>query len=542
MLRAIMIAAVGLTLGCGGSDDSGDDGGGSGGTNTSGGTSGSGGTGTGGTSTAGGSGGTGGSTSKGGSSGATSNGGSSGKAGKGGSGGAGTGGGGKGGSGTGGGRPSDLPPGDCALEAPAFCEKFETAHPGGRGGDLDESIWSFGRWNHLGQYFWFRLPSGTKNDFEFPATFCGEEFSGILPPDDVKVCDGPGVDGVVSGQLNEVFDDQGDFAFQSMRIRQPFDFAGREGRIAFDVDGKLNPYNEGHGWWIEVWVTPDPTPLPYHEAPSVTAIPRAGIGFVLRFGQSNCEITDDSWGNAVEAIVVADNYEILHWFDNVGEDQYDDRCFRTMDAKLNHFEIRLTQDRAEFWASDYEDPASFKLRAIQENLDLSFTRGYVHFQHSHYNASKDGNVTPVQTFRWDNIGFDGPVFSTPRGYDVPENDATGDDPEQEGGVYFGWYINDGEIHGFTAPEVDLTDAVSATFNFNVLMEVGQELEYRFNGGEWHSFILPPGALESTTIRSFSLDAPLAELVDGDNLIEVRVPELFSEFEGIGNLDLTIEVP
>jgi hypothetical protein len=543
MRRLILITAVGIVAACGGAEETGDDAGtgNTSGEDGSGATSGSGGK--------GGSAGRAGSGSKGGSSGvgdggepSAGEGNSAGKSGSSGSGGS---------AGTmgGKGKSSTLPPGDCALDAPAFCEKFETPHPGGRGGDLDETRFSFARWAHSFQYFWFRVPASTYEDAWMPATFCGEPFEGILPPDDVRVCDGVGVDGVVSGQLNEVFDDQGDFGFQAMRIRQMFDFTDREGRIAWDVDGKINPHHSGHGWWFEVWITEDPQPLPYHEAPTVTAVPRAGVGFALRFGAGNCQHTEDSWGNALEAIVVAKDFEIEHWFDDIGYNMGDDRCFRSFDAKLNHFEIRLTQNRAEFWASDYEDPASFKLRAVQEDLDLSFSRGYVHFQHSHYNASKDGMAgceegvdgtcpSPSQTFRWDNVGFDGPVYPTPRGYDVPNANERG----PEGGYYFGWYLIEGEALSFTAPSVDLTDALSASFNFNVMMEIGQELQYRFNGGEWHTFVLPPGPQELSTIRSFTLEAPLEELVTGDNEIEVLMPQADTGYEGIGNLDITVEVP
>jgi hypothetical protein len=322
----------------------------------------------------------------------------------------GTGAGGNGGNGNlGGAAGSRFAPGDCGLDAPAFCETFETAHPGGRGGDLDENVWSFSRWAHLMQYFWYRLPAHTYSEKLFPATFCGEPFDGLLPGQDVRVCDGVGVDGTVSKQLNEVFDDQGDFAFHDMRIRQPFDFTDRTGTLVWDVDAKLNPYNMGHGWWIEVWITEDPSPMPYHEAPVVTAIPRRGVGLTFRFGANNCEHTADSWGNALESVVVAEDYQILHWYDDVGWETADDRCFKTTDAKLNHFELRITKDQLELWASDYQDPKSFKKRATVTDLDLGFTRGYVHFQHAHYNASKDGmegceeNVpntcpTPSRTF------------------------------------------------------------------------------------------------------------------------------------------------
>lgn len=546
MRRLILITAVGIVAACGGAEETGDDAG----TGNTSGEDGSGGTssGSGGKS---GSAGRAGSGPKGGSSGvgqggepSAGEGNSAGKSGSSGSGGS---------AGTmgGKGKSSTLPPGDCALDAPAFCEKFETPHPGGRGGDLDETRFSFARWAHSFQYFWFRVPASTYEDAWMPATFCGEPFEGILPPDDVRVCDGVGVDGVVSGQLNEVFDDQGDFGFQAMRIRQMFDFTDREGRIAWDVDGKINPHHSGHGWWFEVWITEDPQPLPYHEAPTVTAVPRAGVGFALRFGAGNCQHTEDSWGNALEAIVVAKDFEIEHWFDDIGYNMGDDRCFRSFDAKLNHFEIRLTQNRAEFWASDYEDPASFKLRAVQEDLDLSFSRGYVHFQHSHYNASKDGMAgceegvdgtcpSPSQTFRWDNVGFDGPVLPTPRAYEFPDNTAP--DSEGAGGRHYGYYLTDKEFRKLGIDGVDLAGATRARLNLSFFTAPGRTLEYRFNGKAKRTYKVPKQDDTDYQLQTVSTDVPLADLVPGKNVLELKVaaPQTY-EHEAVANLDLTLEV-
>ena len=78
-----------------------------------------------------------------------------------------------------------------------------------------------------------------------------------------------------------IFDDQGDFAFNGMRIRQLFDFTDRTGTIVFDVDAKVNPDRRVRCWWVELFITDDPAPMPYHEAPGVIAFPKNGIGFCL---------------------------------------------------------------------------------------------------------------------------------------------------------------------------------------------------------------------------------------------------------------------
>jgi hypothetical protein len=457
-------------------------------------------------------------------------------------------------------RPIDAGPlaDTCGLEDPAFCETFETPSPGGRGGDLDESTWSFARWGHEWGAFWVRVPATSRDDVLFRPTFCGELFEGILPGDDVRTCEGIGADGQSSNQLNEVFDDAGDFGINSMRARQLFDFTEREGRLVWDVDAKYNPHNLGHGWWIEVWITEDPAPIPYHEAPTVASLPRNGVGFAFRFGGA-CGRDVDQWANSLENVHVIADHQFVHAYDgNAFEYETDwpsaERCFRVEDGRLNHFELRITRDRAELWASDYDDLTTMRRRVVVPNLDLDFSRGYVHFQHAHYNAIKDGLVlegqshceepncpTPSQTFRWDNIGFDGPRYPTPRAYDIEDDDTPGG---TLGGVRLGYPLADGAVRTFTVRGVDTSDAIAASFNFSGFDDPGDAIEVRFNGGAWHRSVTPliDGLFmpDNTALRSMSIAVPLEELREGDNTIEVRA--LAPDFEeGIGNADLTIEV-
>jgi hypothetical protein len=461
-----------------------------------------------------------------------------------------------GGSANGGGGPKPIEPsvepGSCGLDQPAFCEKFETPKPGGRGGDLDEARWSFSRWGHEWEHLWVRVPASTYPDHLFPATFCGAPFSNIGPGEDVRICDGVGVDGTTSHQLNEVFDDQEDFGFNSMRIRQPFDFTDRTGKVVWDVDAKINPLNVGHGWWIEVWITEDPSPMPYHEAPTVTSFPRNGLGLALRFGGACEQELDGPWQSALETVHVTKDHQLVHAYDYWSfASAYETRCFRTFDGKLNHFELRVSKDALELWVADYDDPASLALRARVEDLDLPFTRGYVHLQHAHYNAQKDGLEgcgsgggdltqcpTRSQTFRWDNIGFDGPTYPLPRAYDVPDNDEP-----RGSGTMLGYDLGP-NARAFTLDDVDVSGGLRAWLAFDVMQPAGATFEYRFNGNPWHSFVLPEtaGVTPDASIHGYALEAPLAELVSGTNVIEVRSPEPGPWVpEGIGNIDLTIEV-
>jgi hypothetical protein len=430
-------------------------------------------------------------------------------------------------------------PGDCGLAAPAFCETFDTPQPGGRGGDLDESVWSFTRFGHVVQDFWVRIPAQTypeDTSHRFPASFCGQPFSGISPGADVRFCSGTGVDGSASSQLNEVFDDQGDFGMNSLQIRQPFDFTDRTGTIAWDVDAKVSPIGLGHGWWIELWITAEASPLPYYEEWKSLAFPRNGVGFAFVTG-ADCPSTEAAWLNALESVHVVSDYlpRSSAFFDTAFE-HAPERCFAVADGHLNHFELRISRDRAELWASDRDDPATFQLRDTIPNLGLSFSRGYVHLQHGQNDAGKSG-VTPSQTFRWDNIGFDGPSHATPRAYDIPDNDVP-----LAGGINLGWSLNDRETQSYTFSGVELGDAQAATLQLNLFSRRGEQLDYRFNAQAWRSVVVETATPDEALGRGLSMPVPLADLQSGANTLELRMLDPAPDIaESMANIGLTLEL-
>jgi hypothetical protein len=442
-----------------------------------------------------------------------------------------------------GGLPHEVPnraePGTCGLDAPAFCEEFAEPKGGGRGGQIDDAAWSFARYGHVGVQFFTRNLASREPDHEMPSVFCGKPFSGIRMPNDVAVCDGIGADGLLSKQLNEVYDDQGDFAFNSMRIRQLFDFTDREGTVVMDVDAKVNPFNLGHGWWIELFVTEDTTPLPYHEAPGVLSYPKNGLGFVFQ-GLNSCPASKGGRnGTEVSRVFVTKDYRIVH--DYPGWDLSsagDDRCIKVQDQKLNRFKFVISRNRAEVWGSDFDDATNLRLLTVAEPLDLSFTRGYVHLQHSQYNARKDGHVTGVQTYRWDNIGFDGPSYAMPRAYEIADNDAPSANGE---GRHYGHYLTDHTWTKLPIRGVDTKGANKATLAFSFFIDVGRALRYRFNGGAERSFTVPEYGTGGHILRGFSVDVPVDDLVNGENTLELKVsaPQPYPH-EAVANMELTVE--
>ena len=440
----------------------------------------------------------------------------------------------------------------CGLPSAAFCETFDQPSPVTRSGELDPTKWVVARYGHPAAVGFFQIgPMSTPTDGKlFPATLCGAPFANILPPYDVKICSGTGIDGKPSNQLQEVMNDQGDFSYTSMRILQPFDFTNRTGRLVMDVDAKVNPLNLGHGWWVEVWITEDPAPMPYHGAPTVAAYPRAGVGMAFQFGGDCPEpggpksgnYTGSDWQNSLGGITVTKDFEILHsipfWEFNEAPSG---RCFNVADTKMNHLEFLINKDKLEFWASDYEKPGSFRLLATVNNLDLPFSKGYVHLQHAAYNAPKDGNVTDAQTFRWDNIGFDGPTYPTPRTYVAPDNNQL----VAYNKTRTGYMLGGGETQTLVIPNVNLTKAVAATLNFNTFGHHGQRVEYSING-TWHTYTIVSagGAQGGTGLRTHSTPVALTELANGDNTVAIRInsADLANQNqEMVGNVDITLEI-
>ena len=114
---------------------------------------------------------------------------------------------------------------------------FDKPAPGGRGGALDETLWSVARVNqkvNSGQGELVSWPS-------VPLSACGMMIEGVFPDQDVITCQHP-----TSGrtELTSVFDDAEGPVFQSFRVIQPFDFKDRVGHISVDIDAKTQTFEK----------------------------------------------------------------------------------------------------------------------------------------------------------------------------------------------------------------------------------------------------------------------------------------------------------
>jgi hypothetical protein len=406
----------------------------------------------------------------------------------------------------------------CGLAQPAFCETFDAPSPGGRAGDLDDRVWSVARLTSAQNVFQGLAFGWAPAD----ATICGRALTGVVPDQDYVLC---------GGQLVEVFDDTGGFAFHAHRIRRPFDFAGRTGTIAFDVDLKT----VGHGWWIELWIVDQPVPAPHSEVPGIAPVPRNGVGLI--FDGAACQAQHDTGPGTLTQLVGVEVLRDYAVAADIGREAIrgDAPCVATQDGVLNHVEVRISETRVEVHASDAGRPGSFRLLSSVDGLQLPLSRGYVNFEHLQFQAGSWAGSSVAQ-YHWDNIGFDGPVLPAPRGYDAPDaGDRTSDNALNTGYIVGGPSGTRPALR-VTLPDVDPAGATAASLDFNASAFVaGTTIRYRFNAGAWHDW--PHHYAESNGgARAESAPVDPAELHAGANLVELEA----SQSVVVGNLGVTVQ--
>jgi hypothetical protein len=432
----------------------------------------------------------------------------------------------------------------CGLPNAAFCDAFTKASPGGRAGDLDDARWSFSR-----------LGFGCAYAFAFPQTpinLCGNWQTVAPGGPDSEFCKNENND----PRWVEGFHDNTDFQYISVRPRQPFDFDGRTGTLQWEADARTSG---GHGWWLETWITSDPTPGPNFHAPDQIVSSKEAIGVML---DVNCGVppptgsTSGSGKVGVSDILLVHDYKWTEMYNPFGPGNNNSRCVTTAQGSLNKFQFKISKSRIEVWASD---AGSTELQRIAEaDIDLGFTRGYAHLSHVHYNAHK-AEVTSFQSYQWARVAFDGPQLSTPRAYEIPDPltkvpQASTCGPEAVYRIAYG--VTNKVVYDLSSgpssprmlkfPGVDPKGGTSAHLNFNTTdVSPGDTLSFRLNGGQWHDYVVP--AIGGFLAReSFSLPVPVGDLVAGDNIVEFGTTSKPATMPpgsmNIANIDLEIEVP
>jgi hypothetical protein len=367
-----------------------------------------------------------------------------------------------------------------------FCETFDAPTPdrGTRAGDLNATLWGVSRTNtatvNLGQEQY--------NDF-LPAHLVGCGFTQtVLPPYDVQICNGRVFEAVRDGTGQPIL---------ALYPKQPFDFAGRTGTVVFDVSAD----SEGpHAAWPEFWLTDKPVPAPHAgELSAQTPYARHSFGFSLADACGG--------GTGVGSISVTRNYVAATVpFTQTG-------CVTRGSATgaLNHFEVRLSVNRVEIWATD-AGSSSLRLIAVADGLGLTFTRGLVWLEHVAYNACKFDSQCD-HTLAWDNLGFDGPNTYRDLSFDVPDAQVP-----VPGGMRLGYTLTDGPVTLRVLGVYRDQTPTGAIVTFNWFPYDQVVPSFRVNGGPLHTTAWP---FDPTAFgwRTIDVAIPLAEVQDGTNTIE-----------------------
>ncbi|MDB5059931.1 MAG: hypothetical protein JWO59_3403 [Chloroflexi bacterium] len=377
--------------------------------------------------------------------------------------------------------------------AVAFCDTFNTpAGTGNRSGDLNGMVWGTSRVNEDVN------PGQGIFDAWWPTNrvTCGSSVQ-TRPEHDVAIC---------NGQMVEATTDGDNFSVLAMYPTQPFDIAGRTGTVVFDVSAdSAGP----HAAWPSFVYTDQPIPAPYSNHPGIATFARNSFGFSLAAsapcgpgttGLDEVFGTTDYRPRDLNVVPV-------------------DPCLTYRAGALNHFEVRISQDRVEIWGADAGQTRLKELGYIA-NAGLTLTRGLIWLEDVHYFADKfDSQGT--HTFVWDNVGFDGPTL--PRDLHLDVNDAL--TPNGNGSLNLGWYAPDPSngtpltLHVPDATHLAQASGALATLNF--WPTDTSSLLYRMNGHAWHTLAWPYPDAHTYVWRTIALPLLVSELRAGTNTLDLK---------------------
>lgn len=472
--------------------------------------------------------------------------------------------------------PNDSPPklGEpgCGFERAAFCDTFGApATTRSRGGELDGVFWSGSR--SFGQLSATRaLGVGMASIPE-----CRPDLPSEVGVDqDALICE-PTFD-LMSRHLLVATASQF-YGQNSYRIRQPFDFAGRTGRIVFDAS--TDPLSPLLGW-ISLAVTEDPISTPGYSIignDEGSIIPKNA----LEVHFSN--IGDDS--------KIGVRY--LHVFNDHVDTVYAPPEGTTAAArrqgKVNHFEVSISETEVEVTITPFaDDGVTFAAPALvyHQPVQLPFSQGYVTLSlHNHAtlkytDANAPGGLVNAAVARIDNVGFDGPVITNWRESSVPDSlvEFEGEpfqpvqDPRnpENIGHDIAYVVHDAALGPGPALHlegVDPSNATSATLALTLYVDflspsikpANYALRARVNGNAWHERKLTPAEVAffsdgPTTLDSSGkpmgdpgtqgrlallVDVPVDELVAGDNTVELVTDQVPTSYPPLANnVDLVLK--
>jgi hypothetical protein len=355
------------------------------------------------------------------------------------------------------------------------------------------------------------------------------------------------------------------------RIRQPFDFAGRTGKIVFDAT--VAPLSPLHGW-ISLAVTPDPVSMPGYSIQhndEGTIIPKNAVEvhFLNAPGDTGISVRNVHVFRDFVDTVYTPPSSLSPATKSVG--------------KLNHFEVTISEQGVEARITPYSDEGvHFAAPSFIYKVDaaIPFSRGYVQLSvhnHATLKYTQAPNQVDASIARIDNVGFDGPVLSHFREYEVPNalvkfSEHLGDPYNTEDvGYDVGYTIQDaakGPKQTLHFQGVDISNVKSARLSFSAWMDFYTQdhrdqdairarlngknwLEYKLTAAEALFFTAGPTTVDPSGAKignpgtqgrfSFVIDVPVDQLVAGDNTVEFvssNIPQGYPP--GVCNIDLVLD--
>jgi len=442
----------------------------------------------------------------------------------------------------------------CGLgDKAAFCDTFDApATDTGRGGELDVHKWSGARQQP-------QAPTGgglAIGIIKGQMPNCRAGIPDLVSPDrDTLICDG--TDALKSNHLLTSCAAQ-NYGQNSYRIRQPFDFSGRTGKIVLDAEG----YNEQLLGWISLEISEDPTPGPSFAlgGPGTannegSVVPRNAVE--IQF-QQPCEPEMKAGGAplfSVSAVISVVNYQQT---EAVPANRI---CLKAKQGSLNHIEVSVSQSRVEVFGTDFSpDGMTFGASTLLFGTDvnLPFSKGYVSIT-THNHATKKyspNNALLSWAARWDNVGFDGPADTAFREYEIPDSLVAATNPfsNNEPVTDIAYLVADAaktpnDVLHFKGVNLDgMTKARLAlsTWYLQSDMNAKYVLRYRLNGGAWHD--RPISADEAAVLSdtrsqgamAITIDVAMADLVSGDNSLEFSSQNIPQNYPpAVSNIDLIL---
>jgi len=438
----------------------------------------------------------------------------------------------------------------CGLgDAAAFCDSFDApSATHGRAGELDPLKWSAAR-NQPQAPTGGNLAIGI-TEATLPACHAGLP-ARVYPDQDTLICDP--TTAIRSSHLLMAVAAQ-NYGQNSYRIRQPFDFAGRTGKIVFDAEG----FTTQLLGWVSIEVSEDPAPGPSFAlgGPGTandegSVVPRNA--FELQF-MNNCASSAEAPLVGLRSLLLVNDY-VQTESAITGQPV----CLKVKQGSLNHFEVSVSQNRIEIFATSFSpDGTTFEKPVLVYGADVSlpFSRGYLSITaHNHATLKYTEPKMDAWIARWDNVAFDGPVIASDREYEVPDSLVASKQPfGTENVKTIAYLVADSAsapkdtLH---IPGVDLTGMSKARLALSgwyhpTSANATYALKYRFNGGAWHDRPFSAGeaaALSDSRCQgalTHMIDVPIKDLVKGDNTLEflaVNIPQDVPP--AVSNIDLIL---